>query len=41
LGRRKCKHAGRLTPEKLRKRLGVNFRLRKLKDRLRCERCSL
>jgi hypothetical protein len=37
---RKCKHAGRLSLEKLRNHLGDNFPLRKVKDRLRCERCS-
>jgi hypothetical protein len=36
---RKCKHAARLSLEKLRKHLGANFPLRKMKDRLRCERC--
>jgi hypothetical protein len=37
---RKCKHAARLSLEKLRNHLGDNFPLRKVKDRLRCERCS-
>jgi hypothetical protein len=37
---RKCKHSARLALEKLRKHLGDNFRVRDLKDRLRCERCS-
>jgi hypothetical protein len=36
---RKCKHAGRLSLEKLREHLGDNFPLRKVKGRLRCERC--
>ena len=36
---RKCKHAARLSLEKLRKRLGDTFPLRKVKDRLRCEHC--
>jgi hypothetical protein len=37
---RKCKHTARLSLEKLRKHLGDDFPLRKVKDRLRCERCS-
>jgi hypothetical protein len=37
---RKCKHAARLSLEKLREQLGDNFPLRKVKDHLRCERCS-
>jgi hypothetical protein len=37
---RKCKHAARLSLEKLREHLGDTFPLIKLKDRLRCERCS-
>ncbi len=37
---RKCKHSARLSLEKLRNHLGDNFPLRKVKDRLRCERCS-
>ena len=37
---RKCKHAARLSLEKLREQLGDNFPLRKVKDRLRCERCD-
>jgi hypothetical protein len=37
---RKCKHAARLSLEKLRKNLGDGFPLAKVKDRLRCERCS-
>ena len=37
---RKCKHAARLSLEKLREHLGDTFPLVKVKDRLRCERCS-
>jgi hypothetical protein len=37
---RKCKHAARLSLEKLRECLGDSFPLRELKDRLRCERCN-
>jgi hypothetical protein len=37
---RKCKHAARLSLVKLREHLGDTFPLRKVKDRLRCERCS-
>ena len=37
---RKCKLAARLSLEKLRQHLGNNYPLRKVKDRLRCERCS-
>jgi hypothetical protein len=36
---RKCKHAARLSLVKLREHLGDSFPLRKIKDRLRCERC--
>ena len=36
---RKCKHAARLSLENLRVRLGDTFSLRRVKDRLRCERC--
>ena len=36
---RKCKHAARLSLEKLRARLGDSFPLRRVKDRLRCECC--
>jgi hypothetical protein len=36
---RKCKHAARLSLEKLRKHLGEDYPLVKVKDRLRCERC--
>jgi len=35
-----CKHSARLSLEKLRKHLGDDFPLVKLKDRLRCERCG-
>jgi hypothetical protein len=37
---RKCKHAARLSLEKLRRHLGDSYPLIKIKDRLRCERCS-
>ena len=37
---RKCKHAARLSLVKLREHLGETFPLVKVKDRLRCERCS-
>ena len=37
---RQCRHAARLSLEKLRKHLGDNFPLRKVKDHLRCERCN-
>jgi hypothetical protein len=37
---RKCKHSARLSLVKLRGHLGDNFPLVKVKDRLRCERCS-
>jgi hypothetical protein len=37
---RKCRHSARLSLEKLRKHLGDNFPLVKVKDWLRCERCS-
>jgi hypothetical protein len=37
---RKCKHAARLSLEKLRAHLGDTFPLVKVKNRLRCERCS-
>ncbi len=37
---RKCKHSARLSLEKLREHLGDDFPLVKVKDRLRCERCS-
>jgi hypothetical protein len=37
---RKCKHAARLSLETLRKQLGDDYPLAKVKDRLRCERCN-
>jgi hypothetical protein len=37
---RKCKHSARLSLEKLRVRLGDDFPLLKVRERLRCERCS-
>jgi hypothetical protein len=37
---RKCKHSARLSLVKLRAHLGDNFPLAKVKERLRCERCS-
>jgi hypothetical protein len=37
---RKCKHAARLSLVKLREHPGDTFPLVKVKDRLRCERCS-
>jgi hypothetical protein len=37
---RKCKHAARLSLVKLREHLRDSFPLRKVKDRLRSERCS-
>jgi hypothetical protein len=37
---RKCKHAAQLSLVKLREHLGDTFPLVKIKDRLRCERCS-
>src|ERR1700731_1511294 len=37
---RKCKHSARLSLSKLRAHLGDTFPLRKIKDKLRCERCS-
>jgi hypothetical protein len=37
---RKCKHSARLSLVKLREHLGDNFPMVKVKDRLRCERCS-
>jgi hypothetical protein len=36
---RRCKHAARLSIEKLRERLGDSFALRKVKEQSRCERC--
>jgi hypothetical protein len=35
-----CLHSARLSLSKLRAHLGENFPLVKVKDRLRCERCS-
>jgi hypothetical protein len=37
---RRCKHSARLSLSKLRTRLGETFPLRKIKEKLRCERCS-
>jgi hypothetical protein len=37
---RRCKHSARLSLSKLRTHLGDTFPLRKIKDKLRCERCS-
>jgi hypothetical protein len=37
---RKCKHSARLSLVKLRKHLGDDFPLSKVKDKLRCERCK-
>ncbi len=37
---RKCKHAARLSLMTLRAHLGENFPLLKIKERLRCDRCS-
>jgi hypothetical protein len=37
---RNCKHAARLSLVKLREHLGDTFPLSKVKNRLRCERCS-
>jgi hypothetical protein len=37
---RKCKHSARLSLEKLRRHLGDDFPLAKIRDKLRCERCS-
>jgi hypothetical protein len=36
---RQCKHSARISLEKLRERLGDCYPLKKVKDRLRCERC--
>jgi hypothetical protein len=35
----KCKHSARLSPVKLRARLGDTFPLRDVRPRLRCRRC--
>jgi hypothetical protein len=37
---RKCKHSARLSLTKLRTHLGDTFPLVKIRDKLRCERCS-
>jgi len=37
---RKCQHSARLSLLKLRARLGDEFPLAKVRDRLRCERCG-
>jgi hypothetical protein len=37
---RKCKHSARLSLVKLRAHLGDNFPLAKVRERLRCGRCS-
>jgi hypothetical protein len=37
---RKCKHSARISLVKLRARLGDDFPLARVKDRLRCERCK-
>ena len=37
---RACKHSARLSLVKLRAHLGDEFPLRKLRDRLRCEKCG-
>src|SRR5580658_1603574 len=37
---RKCRHSARLSLVKLRAHLGDNFPLAKIRERLRCERCS-
>jgi hypothetical protein len=37
---RKCKHSARLSLVKLRKLLGDDYPLTKVKDKLRCERCK-
>ena len=37
---RKCGHHARLSVVKLKSHLGEGFRLAKLRDRLRCERCG-
>jgi hypothetical protein len=37
---RKCKHSARLSLVKLRKHLGDNYPLARVKDKLRCERCK-
>lgn len=37
---RKCKHSARLSLVKLREALGDDFPVSKIRERLRCERCS-
>jgi hypothetical protein len=37
---RKCRHSSRLSLVKLRKTLGDDFPLLKVRERLRCERCQ-
>ena len=37
---RKCKHAARLNPDKLRAILGGDYRVCKLRERLKCEWCG-
>jgi hypothetical protein len=37
---RKCKHSARLSLTKLRVHLGDTFSVRKIREKLRCERCS-
>ena len=37
---RKCKHSARLSLSRLRAHLGDSFALVRIKDKLRCERCS-
>jgi hypothetical protein len=37
---RKCKHSSRLSLVKLRAHLGDDFRLTKVRERLRCDRCQ-
>jgi hypothetical protein len=37
---RKCKHSARLSLEKIRARLGDNFPLARVREKLRCARCG-
>jgi hypothetical protein len=37
---RRCRHSARLSLAKLRARLGDDFPLLKVRERLRCERCN-
>ena len=37
---RKCGHHARLSLVKLREHLGENFRLAKIRERLKCEKCG-